>query len=275
MTTLFSVVDASAQLPVRDESRQPAHDFAHELAKPDAQGRQPALPTQGQAKSMAAGSFDAGQSFAPAPPNAEPARNEALSPLAMQEPMLGQGQANESVPVVPTGVTETLLEARVFGWHAMAQAYLSELTAADAGVKPSGTWPSGRAGQETSAQAASDPQACNGAVAVVPAEQVAPTLAADALATPLSPTAEETTPAHALETSAPGSSAPALWPERSLRYTRQRDGSRVAWLRDFRLGDNEASALIGWVLNDARAKGMALGKIMLNGREVWTSPAII
>ncbi|GLQ86478.1 hypothetical protein [Dyella flagellata] len=275
MTTIFNVVDTSAQLLKREESRQPAQDFAHELAKPDVHGKQSPLPTPSQTKSMASEGFDVRQSFEPAQPNADTATNETLPPLPMQDAVLEPVQANQPVTVAPTGVTEALLEARVFGWHAMAQAYLSELTAADAGVKQSGSWQSERGVLAEAAEAVSEPLALNETVAAEPAEPTTGTSAVDTLPVQSLLTPNEATPAHAIEATMASSSAPALWPERSLRFTRQRDGSSVAWLRDFRLSDSEASHLIRWVLSDARAKGMALGKIMLNGREVWTSPQFI
>ena len=62
-----------------------------------------------------------------------------------------------------------------------------------------------------------------------------------------------------------------LWPESSLRLTRQRDGSATIWLRDYRMPNEGVSQMIDVLVKGAEAAGIRLGRIVLNGREVWTS----
>jgi hypothetical protein len=46
------------------------------------------------------------------------------------------------------------------------------------------------------------------------------------------------------------------------------------WLRDYRIGGDEGSQLVSAIIAQARAHGEALQRIILNGREVWTSRGI-
>lgn len=273
MTTIFSVVDASIQLAQQDQSRPPpTQDFAHELAKSPSQAKQ---PTQGSGKATANGEFDQQQVFEPTKAGTGSVADEPLPPAKMLVATAQQMEAAEPVTVASTGVTETLLEARVFGWHAMAQAYLSELTAAEGHVDQSDTW-----------QGAQDFAATQrGIVSEAPESVIAaPVMEEESIGAPQvealakveqSITREDAAPVNAIESASTDAAASGFWPERSLRFTRQRDGSSVAWLRDFRLSDTEASHLIHVVLHDAKEKGVALSRIMLNGREVWTSPNVI
>ncbi|MBE1162742.1 hypothetical protein [Dyella acidiphila] len=273
MTTIFSV-DAAAQAQQQESQRTPEQDFAHALAKHDAQAKS---AQQEQAKSNQSPSFEQ----APTPGTTEPElavpRGEngmslpsPSMPLAMlsELPQVLQAEAT----VAPTGVTEALLSARVFGWHAMAQAYLSELTAADhqapqhASATTSQTLAAGNASASEATPAASASTTLIAETAAV-APQAETTLPA-----PLRQLAGDSAPSATTEVAAAEVSPAANWSERSLRFTRQHDGASVAWLRDFRISDDEASRLIQFVLSDARAKGIALSKIMLNGREAWTSP---
>lgn len=269
MTTIFSVVDSTATLPQRDDSRQPEKDFSHELRKQEPQSR---LVAQNHTKTTDSGFNEKPMTFEPNEFHSVVAMDEGLPKTPVQMAMLEQIQAAEPIAVAPVGVTETLLEARVFGWHAMAQAYLSELTTADGVAKQLGASEISQAAM----MAPSEPMGAS--VATAPAaNSVAPEDASEvqSLETlPIQPSiaTDDAAPASAVESTVAGSSAQALWAERSLRFTRQRDGSSVVWIRDFRLSDAEASHLTQWVLGDARQKGVTLSRIMLNGREVWTSP---
>jgi hypothetical protein len=268
MTTIFSVVDNTAALPQRDEPRQPAKDFAHELTKQEPPSKQLA---QNETKTATDSGFHQQQmAFEPDEFRSVAAMDEPLPKTSLQLAMLEQ--AAEPITVAPMGVTVTLLEARVFGWHAMAQAYLSELTAADGNVKQY----SASQLSESVAAAPAEPVEAPAAAPVLADAAMPQEAAGDQSIEPLSIqpmlTVDDAAPSNAVESTVAGSSAQALWAERSLRFTRQRDGSRVAWIRDFRLSDAEASHLTQWVLSDAKQKGMALSRIMLNGREVWTSP---
>ncbi|RUL72722.1 hypothetical protein [Dyella choica] len=274
MTTIFSAIDASFPLPKREDSRPLTEDFAHELAKPESQGKQLA---PGNTKSMAAGEFDAQQVSEPVELDPHAAAGETLQQMPMQPTVLQTGEAAMVGTVAPAGATEALLQARVFGWHAMAQVYLSEMTLAEGDVRQLNAWQSDRTVLVTPAEAAGESLAMNvnATAAAARAEQADVAEPVDSLAVQSPLLLDDAAPSHVIETALAGSSAPALWPERSLRFTRQRDGGSVAWLRDFRLSDSEAKHLIRWVLNDARAKGLTLSTIMLNGREAWTSPQLI
>lgn len=268
MTTIFSVVDASMQLAQQDQSRPPpTEDFAHELAKQPSQAKQ---PTQSNGKAAPNGGFDQEQTFESMKAGTVSVVDEPL-PRTELPVALAQQMEAEPVTVATTGATETLLEARVFGWHAMAQAYLSELTAADGNVSQSDTQ-NAQALANTQSEITSEAPATSALVTSVVAEESTSTLQVEPLvkfqqATP----SDDAAPTNAVEQASTDVSASDFWPERSLRFTRQRDGGNVAWLRDFRLSHAEASRLIQVVLNDAKEKGVALSRIMLNGREAWAS----
>ena len=178
------------------------------------------------------------------------------------------------VAVTPVGMTEPLQQARVFGLHAFAQAYLSELSTADPQFGAADISP-------RADEAESEPQ--DEAAGESPNASVAeePALAETSLATPAADMAIADAPPSSsrLSTTSEDLAATAIgsgigrdnWAERSLRFTRQRDGGSVAWLRDFRIGDSDVAPLISMVLSQAKSAGSALNRIMLNGREVWTS----
>lgn len=274
MTTIFNV-DASAQAWQQpDAQRQPEKDFAHELAERHAQG-----------KAAQQGSPDASSGATIESPSLPRMPETSTMALTLPEPALPQAEAQAlamalsdaeqltQATVTPTGVTEALLGARVYGWHAMAQVYLSELSAADRGGDKASGVDTSQSSSPLAATAQVAEHAANTATSSLFAEGIVAAPQAD-IATPATVrgATDEAPPATIAELASADSSAAGYWPERSLRYTRQRDGGSVAWLRDFRLGDGEAARLVQFVLDDARAKGMALNKIMLNGREAWTSP---
>ncbi|GLQ92747.1 hypothetical protein [Dyella acidisoli] len=279
MTTIFSVIDASILRSQQDHAGPPpAQDFAHELAKHPAQAKQPAQGHGAQSDEKAANynGFEQDQTFEPV--QAEPVSNvdKTLPQVELPTVVAQLANAEEHVAVAPIGVTETLLETRIFGWHAMAQAYLSELSTADGQSDPRDAKQADQTLTTTEAEAVSKTPASVMAASLPEAAEESVTAAQlDVLPkAQQSVTLDDTTPANAVEPAVTDASATGFWPERSLRFTRQRDGSSVAWLRDFRLGDAEASHLIRLVLSDAKEKGVVLSRIMLNGREVWTSPSI-
>lgn len=275
MTNIFGV-DAASQPWQRDSTRVSEKDFAHELAKHEAEqkpGSQVKQDDQGNAKSSAEFGSDTHESGLASLAVAS-ASDEALSTAARAE-VLNEAQQLADAPVAPTGVTEALLGARVFGWHALAQVYLSELTAADKEQAEQTL----HAAQKLSSQPAISEQdaepstvsmsstlrmAEGEGVFVAPQTEII-TQVQSRLGS------DDATSANVAELSTADASATSYWSERSLRFTRQRDGSSIAWLRDFRISDGEASHLIQLVLNDAKANGVALSKIMLNGREAWAS----
>jgi hypothetical protein len=269
MTTIPGV-DPSAQAWQQDTSRPPAKDFAHELAKRDEQAK---TNLQNEARSNQEPGFEnlpmengkPGSTALPTTPTAM---------LSVEEALALQSQAEQlaKATVTPIGVTEALLGARVFGWHAMAQAYLSELTAADGATHPhdaveESLAPSMSAPDEEAKSVTSAPVT----LAATETDAATPQLQGAVQDQPRS-VADDASVSNTAELTLADTTASSYWSERSLRFTRQRDGGSVAWLRDFRVSDAEASHLIQWVLDDAKAKGTALSKIMLNGREAWASP---
>jgi hypothetical protein len=184
-------------------------------------------------------------------------------------------QQLEGVIVAPTGITEALLGARVFGWHALAQAYLSELTAADADASKPAVAEERSASTETVVASPEDPDAESPDSALTEDATEGASVVPDVGISTQDQqrvASDDTASIGALESVALDAQAPSYWAERSLRLIRQRDGGVVAWLRDFRADDTDAPLLVKAVLSEAKAKGFALNKVMLNGREVWSSP---
>ncbi|GAB2576468.1 hypothetical protein ISP15_17525 [Dyella jejuensis] len=271
MTTIFNV-DAATQAWQPDTQRHPGKDFAHELAKHDGQTKPDSQETVSADPevTLEQSSLDATAKF-PTMALSLPTEEVGLTQAAQAIALVETGQLAQST-VTPTGVTETLLGARVFGWHAMAQAYLSELSTADGNVDKSPTAEEAVSAGTTEAEKVADEDVTSASKATLFAD--------DVIAAPLSDTAvpklaraalDEAPSSINTELATTGSNAAAYWSERSLRYVRQPGGGIIAWLRDFRLGDREAACLIQVVLDDAKARGMTLNKIMLNGREAWTS----
>jgi hypothetical protein len=270
--TNISGIDAGSQIWQQDNSRSPAKDFAHELAKHDEQAKsslQSEANSNQEAESESRAATDAGD------PKQAVTAGQAATVASTQDAMIAaQSEAQQLARaiVAPTGIIEALLGARVFGWHAMAQAYLSELSATDDVARSRSS-----AGEQTPdfspvSDEMTDAPIVNASPAAV-AEEVAVT-------GPQAQTSQQPARLASDEAASPTTTEPVLadsgaasyWSERSLRFTRQSNGTSVAWLRDFRISGTEASRLIQLVLSDAKAKGVALSKIMLNGREAWTSP---
>ena len=178
--------------------------------------------------------------------------------------------------VHPVGVTEALQSARVFGVHLLAGSYLSEILLRDESVgrpipaaepayaggeaQPAVPAPHGGAAPPSLADVIggqpSFPQ-----MAVAPSETFAGVESRHAVET-------VSCPAGALACGAP---AEVAWSERILRITGEREGHAVAWLRDFRLDAAGEARLVQSVRQEARAHGVKLAKIMVNGREAWAS----
>jgi hypothetical protein len=273
MTNIYGV-DASLQAWQQDNQRPPAKDFAHELAKRDEPVK---TAPQNDAKPNPDAEFEGQSSTQPGKSASIPLPGDETAALSAQEALAAvQSEAQQlaQATVTPTGVTEALLGARVFGWHAMAQAYLSELTAADGGttahaLSEEQVMSSAQSVPDDSAEAlaASEPSTAavvDTSTATAPVQAANPTQARLATDEAVSPGTADMALADV--------AAPSYWSERSIRFTRQGNGASVAWLRDFRISHTEASHLIQFVLNDAKAKGVVLSKIMLNGREAWASP---
>jgi hypothetical protein len=271
MTSIVSV-DAVSQYRQRDNTHSSEKDFARELAKHEAEskaddhdGEKSTLEVQAEhelegAKPTALSSLDASGEVATA---------------AAQATVLTEAQQLAQATVAPTGVTEVLLNARVFGWHALAQAYLSELTVADDSQQQHDSQSGQDIASESDAPApaegqASLPQTMAVTSAAADTVSVAPQVEA-VKQSQFSLASDDGMSASAAPLSMAEASATSYWAERSLRFTRQRDGTSVAWLRDFRISDKEIAHLIQFVVSDAKAKGVVLSKVMLNGREAWSS----
>jgi hypothetical protein len=272
MTNIIGV-DVLFQAQQNEAIQQPMQDFARELAKSTEQAKHDA---QDGANAKSDGKSDA-QELSPVtklPSASSPGVSYETATGAANVPSAPQARAMEEALVMPIGITEALLGARVFGWHALAQAYLSELSVAD---------------QESGKPATAEASPASIEDAPVPAESAgdaAPEMASTqdvaedvgvASGVDAAPQdqqhamSSDTAPAGAPESIAADAQASGYWAERSLRLVRQRDGGVVAWLRDFRVADADRPALLKAVLHEARAQGLALNKIMLNGREAWSS----
>lgn len=176
--------------------------------------------------------------------------------------------------VSPVGMTEAVQNARVFGVHLLAGCYLSEVSVRDV--------PLGQV-MQSAGHALSDLEL---PVTVSASDTVAALVSlSEANHLPLD---HETVVAmdevnadaesrHTVETASfPGVDQSAgatevAWSERILRITGEREGDMVAWLRDYRLNGGEEEKLVQSVLQEARAHGVKLAKIIVNGREAWTS----
>jgi hypothetical protein len=266
--TNITGIDTLFQAQQNDAQQQPKQNFAHELAKSNEQDK----PGSQDAASAKWGSQSDAQEFA--------AGAKPLSAAQMDAPYANivdrtQARQLEDAMVMPTGITEALLGARLFGWHAQAQAYLSELTVAD---KDAGN---PDAAEKSSASIEEAPAPFNDSENESPAAGAAQDVAEDVVVASdvdaVVPdqqrvVSSDAAPAGATEPVTADAQASGYWAERSLRLVRQRDGGVVAWLRDFRVADDDRPALLKAVLHEAGAQGLALNKIMLNGREVWSSP---
>jgi hypothetical protein len=264
----ISQIDASLHPKRPPAERTPARDFAHELAKGgDGAGAQsaPRQDTAGAVPSL------------PAMPKPE----VNLPQVAHVSAKLFDGtaagiaiQEQLSVAVQPTGITQALLGSRVYGVHLLAGTYLSELEARayptlaavpDMAVSTMAEIPPLMSvGQSDASPVSSD----TASVAPLHEEAMAMLnlLAKDETvmaASHASPSSEVSIVSAEASTM--------LWPESSLRLTKQRDGSTVIWLRDFRMPAEGASHVVDALVRAARTEGIRLGKIVLNGREVWTS----
>ena len=262
-------VDATPHAKRVLAERSPAQDFARELAK-TGDGKVAEI-----AQSRGSPAVDRPMRVFASPSKPSVDASHASSWASDVVASVVATQEKPSVAVQPTGITEALLGSRVYGVHLLASAYLSELTTRgepDPEALPDVTLP---AMANTSTQP-------HEAVSDIPPDVSETTRNAslhEGVVAMLSSLVEgEATEAvsHTQSTgSASAVSAEAsmmLWPESSLRLTRQHDGSAVIWLRDYRLPDDGASRVVDALVEGAKAAGIRLGRIVLNGREVWTSP---
>jgi hypothetical protein len=281
----ISHVTASLAVPTHRNGPLRGRDFADELRKADDRGpeihsRHPAADGRGPHAAPAV--------VPPVMDGTRPVTGKAASVSSECEAMASCSTAGtlekagaQSAPrpnatVQPTGITEALVGSRVFGVHLFAGAYLSELYAStyDAGSPAlSNAVPSGPEGMAAERHDV-PPGAPSGTVSAmaVASTQDTETLSIDLFARTVAEAAGKKSRPAAAARLAPETSREVLWPEDSLRLTKQADGSVALWLRDYRMDDAQAARVADAMATEARARGMRLGKILWNGREVWTSP---
>ncbi len=187
--------------------------------------------------------------------------------------MTTQEQIQLNTVVQPTGVTEALLGSRVYGVHLLAGAYLSELVVSESEREFTG--PRSEAPPLTESTVPQELAAASSLLDVnipTPDESLPTQAAVSAIDLLLDSEPSMPTDDIALTNAvvSDGTST-LLWSERSLRFTPQRDGTAIAWVRDYRLESHEMPRLMEALRGEAKAKGMSLNKIMLNGREAWSS----
>jgi hypothetical protein len=270
MTTI-TTIDGLIPVSQRDGQRSNKHDFAHELVKEERR-ESSRLPTA----SSAAASSSRGQGSAAS--TAVAGASQAATELALGQQMRMSSLSNDAriqadLTVAPVGLTETLVGARIYGLHMQAGGYLSELAlsddlatkAADDGV-PS----SAMADKATDAPVSPVSVQAGASAAAVNISTPVQAAARDVQSAMESPS-NDLSPATVVSEVSATSGSTAYWAERSLRFTQQPGGGKVAWLRDYRMSDREAVHLVDTLRSEASERGVALQRIMLNGREVWSS----
>lgn len=276
----ISSIDGYANPWRSSVNRSPSQDFADELAKEDgkaqsdkrAQAKQD-NETRSEARAQGEATTEQTTSTVRLVSGTALPGNSGMS--AAKAAVLATVQEQLGVVVQPIGDTEALLGSRVFGLHLLAGAYLSELTLSE-GATSEATFDAVKAVQSSTTSLE---------------EQAAPldSLLSEQTASPEDPSPVEslvvpgatvTNEASAAATDASPQTAAAMestgvpaahWLERSLRFTKQSDGSAVAWLRDYRADGHETAKLVDSLIQEAKANGSVLSRVMLNGREVWTS----
>jgi hypothetical protein len=262
-------------------NRSPSQDFAVELAK-EANSAQ--LAKHARSKESNEAPSDTRIQSDRAAEQSSPVISETPKSNLLHDsnvpPVNVAGSVTEQHPVSmvvqPVGITEALLGSRVYGLHLRAGAYLSEL-ALSVDATSGTTFDAVKAVQSTTISIEEQAATFDSRLPLktIPLEGSSPvdmvvgrmTLVEEGEA----PEALPEAPSQAAVATVSAGALPSQWLERALRFTRQPDGSTAAWLRDYRVSEHEVISLTGSLLQEAKARGMVLGKIMLNGREVWTS----
>jgi hypothetical protein len=270
----LSGIEQAALTPGYPGTVQPAQDFAQELHKQANDHAPPHKSVPNLANHVAQGASTPATSTASAMTQA--ATTDAASTLVQRDGVATSTQAVS--PVTPIGITEAFLGARVFGLHLSAQGYLSELGALDL---------PGETKQEGVTAVSSSHKAAN--IAGAAAEEFATTLTPSATAGGVANTvvagpvsvadvsAGRVELVHNVDAAASiavaASDEAVQWSERALRFSRDGGKGVTAWLRDYRLKESELGQVLGSLTAHTREQGMTLQRIVLNGREVWTSSA--
>jgi len=254
------------------EQSKPSKDFAQELVKQHGPSHDEAKAFAGDEKTGAPGETASGNPKSDVPAELPQVATVDQAHCTSVDMLSAAGQLGDAT-TQPVGVTEALLGARVFGWHALAQSYLSELAAFDASPGEGELPTEAKASLiQLESQAASVADEEPSSVAETGAMTEAPEV--PHVAGPTPGIESERDPVSGMEANEPclaAMTSVGYWAERSLRFTRQPDGLGVAWLRDYRLDAAMGSQVVRLVLQEAKARGVALDRIMLNGREAWSS----
>lgn len=138
------------------------------------------------------------------------------------------------------------------------------------GLAPTGALAGGAAGMAgTPAAAGAAAKAALGDGAALP--RVAALAPVMAWATAAQQSAAGSATAEALGSGQPALGAAAAWPLRLLRWLNEGPHGATAWLRDFTLESDALPALVDDLRHFAADQDMALHRIVLNGRTLWTS----
>jgi len=262
-------IDTSFSVKHAPVERLPARDFVHELSN-TGEGR--IADHKGREGDLRSGQSAHAEFTAAKPPvDISSTADELLRKSSgMAEGMGSKEQLG--VPVMPKGITEALPGSRVYGVHLLAGTYLSEL----ATRKHSNT--DAESDIAVSDAASLQMQEVAPDVPSVSDQTTSIALLRKGLTAAMSFVVQDEV---GMAANIPQSSGAARltseaasamsWPPSSLRLTKQRDGSSVIWLRDYRMSDEDTSRLVEALLSGAEAEGIRLGRIILNGREVWTS----
>lgn len=270
MNGIAGIDAGSAWLPRDNQAASPTHDFADALTRDTPRAASRTSPATGQQR-------EAEGAAANVKPGAtdnldDPSDDRATVMLAGEATSeLTTMQQQASQPVAPVGITEAFIGARVFGLHLSAQGYLSVLSAAQLsdeahtlGMSQADMAAAMDHEQGSTTVAAARPT--TGGVstsepAVVPIGMQFESLAG--FESDVAPTVPEA--------AAVASASAMAWPERVIRSVRDANQGLSIWLRDYRASAGETSKLVGELTEHARTQGERLNRIILNGREVWTS----
>jgi len=275
MSTIVSTDAMLASPFARSSYRQADGDFSGELDRPDpaddARAEHAAKHAQAVPKPIDSLSSGVRGSAASDPDMAEAADASGSPPDSASLPESTILLVNQIVQ--PVSLMGQLLASRVYGEHLLGGGYLSVASTAEADESAAVKMP-GAEMAETSFEAidrSAPPDA-----GVVEAEDAAgasvTAVFAAAIPVPDVADADRSEATAASDRSSMFAAVARSWPDHLLRAIGQSDGSCVVWLRDFRLGDADADEQIAALVREAHSQGVRLSKIILNGREAWTSP---
>jgi hypothetical protein len=275
MSTIVSTDAMLASPFARSSDRQADGDFSSELDRPD-----PADDARAERAATRARPL-------PKPVDALPpgVRGNAASEPRVTEPADASGipQESPSLPestialvnqiVQPVSLMGQLLASRVYGEHLLGGGYLSVMSTAEADEQAA-TTAHGVVAAETSFEAVD--RVASPAAVVAEAQDAVGTSVTELFAattqTPGGTDIDWNEATSASDRSSMFAAVARSWPDHLLRAIGQPDGSCVVWLRDFRLGDADADAQVAALVHEAHSQGTRLSRIILNGREVWSSP---